>query len=232
MRVVFLIALLALAATATAATGTIQITVHPGGGTICLGTECHENPALADGTGSIVFENVEAGRYHMVNVYGTPGYKAYLGQVYLDLSGTSLMRDIVLDPQPSSPRETGSVKVYITPDGGKACLDKMCELSAGDRTGSWSVEFTDVTANTNHTLTLANEGYETYTKEIRLVSGEIISLTLTLNQIPPGNTTVPTPTPVPTTTPEPEPTTADLPWPVSLIAVGICGAVLVLKGRV
>jgi hypothetical protein len=227
--IVLIIALLSLATTVTAATGTIQINVHPGGGTVCIDTTCKGNPGTADGTSSISFENVEAGSYHMVNVYGTPGYKAWLGQIFLDPSGTSLTRDIWLEPLPAQAPETGTVRIFITPDGGRVCLDRMCELSRGDGTGSWSVEFTDITANTNHTLTVANEGYNTFTFDVRLLPGQTDTLSVILKPLPPGNTTSPTPIPLPTT--EPQPTQAGLPGVIALLAIGICGVVLVLGRR-
>lgn len=218
-----------LAAPVTAITGTIQITVHPGGGTVCLGTDCKECPAGTDGSGSVAFENIEAGSYHMINIYNTEGYKPWLGQIYLDPSGTALARDIVLEKLPASSAGTGTVRVYVTPDGGKVCLNRMCEVSSGDGTGSWSVQFTDVAASTYHTLTISNEGYETYTTEVRLLPGQVSTLSVTLRPIPPGSTTIPTPPPTPA--PTPSPTRSALPGGIVLAAITICGALAVIRNR-
>lgn len=221
VRILGIFLLLSLAATALAATGTIQINVHPGGGTVCIDTVCKENPSAPGEVGTITFDGVESGSYHMLNVYGTEGYEPYLGQVFLDLSGTSLTREITLKKSPVQAPEFGSVRVYITPDGGRACLDRMCEISSGDGTGSWNVEFTEVTANTYHTITISHDGYESYVKEIYPVPNKVITLSVTLQKLPPGSTPLPTPTPEPT--PTPAPTRAD-PLPlVPVVALALCG---------
>lgn len=226
-RVILLLLLLSLVATATAATGTIQLNIHPGGGTVCLGTVCKANLAMEGGFGSVLFENVEAGRYYMVNVYGVEGYKPYLKQVYLDPLSTTLTRDISLDPVPAASTGTGTVRISVTPDGGKVCLDRMCEVSSGDRTGSWSVEFTDVSANTYHTLSVTNEGYETWTSEVRLLPGQTSTMSVTIKPLAPGSTPVPVTTPP--SAPAPGPTSADLPGMAAFLALGICWAALAMK---
>lgn len=228
-RIVLLFLLLSLVATASAATGTVQINVHPGGGMVCLGTVCKENPPTAENVGSITFEKIEAGQYYMVSIYNVPGYKPYLKQVYLDPVGLSLTRDITLEAIPATSPGTGSVQVYITPDGGRVCLDKMCELSSGDGTGSWSVQFTDVPANTYHTLTIAHAGYETYTSQVRLLPGQTSTMSITLPLLPPGSTAVPTPVPESTPATEPQPTRADLPGTVAFLATGLCWAALAMR---
>jgi hypothetical protein len=227
--IVLLFALLTLAASASAATGSIQINVHPGGGTVCLDTACKECPATPDGPGTVTFENVEAGWYHMLNVYGTPGYEPWLGQIYLDLSGTALTRDIYLQPLPKKPAGTATVRVAITPDGGKACLDRMCELSSGDGSGSWSVQFTDIEANTNHTVTIAREGYATWTTEVRLLPGQTSTMSVVLDPLPPEESPSPTRSSAPT--PQPEPTRAAVPGWFALLAFAACGTAWMLNGR-
>lgn len=230
VMVVLLVLLLSLAASVTAATGTIQINVHPGGGTVCLDTTCRDNQGVPGGTSTTVFENVEAGRYHMLNVYGTDGYEPYLGQVFLDAKGTPLSRDIYLDPLPAQSTGTGTLRVFITPDGGKVCLDRMCELSSGDRTGSWSVEYTEAAANSNHTLTITNDGYETYTAQVHLMPGETTTMTIALHPLPAGSTQPVTP--APTQSPVaglPGPTRAALPGTVAVLAVGLLGIAYMRK---
>jgi hypothetical protein len=229
-KILLLSLLLCVAAPAAATTGTIQINVHPGGGTVCLDTLCRANPGTADGVGSVTFNGVDAGQYHMLNVYGTDGYKPWLGQVFLDPSGTSLTREIVLEPLPPSAPSTGTLRVFITPDGGKVCLDRMCEVSSGDRTGSWSVQFTDISAGTSHTLTIVNEGYTTYTTQVRLQPGQISTMTVTLQPLPAGSTPSPTP-PVQAVPPTPrtQPTQADLPGVLAVMAVGVCGLAWLLN---
>jgi hypothetical protein len=168
----------------------------------------------------------------MVNVYGVEGYKPYLKQIYLDPLSTTLVRDIALEPVATAPAGTGSVRVQITPDGGKVCLDRMCEISRGDRSGSWSVEFTEVSATTYHTLSITNEGYETYTTQVRLLPGQTSTLSIVLQPLPAGSTLQPTPRMA--DTPAPEPTQAGLPAFVALAAVGLCGWLLLVqrgKGR-
>jgi hypothetical protein len=217
--------LLLFGTAATAGTGTIDIQVHPGGGTVCLGTVCKETESGDGGPAIASFSGMDAGQYHMLNVYGTPGYRNYLGQVYLDPSGTSLVRDIVLQKLPPEDLATGTLQVFITPDGGRACLNRMCELSRGDGTGSWSVEFPDVPANTDQNLTVINEGYETYETVVRVPQSKTLSLSIVLTPLPPGSS--PTPTSVPAATPQP--THAALPGFVSLagLVLGCIAWVLV-----
>jgi hypothetical protein len=221
-RIALFFGLLSLVASVAATTGTIQVFVHPGSGTVCLDTACKMNQGTIDGTGSTTFDGVEAGRYHMLNVYGTEGYEPYLKQIYLDPSGASLTRDIYLDKAPVSPAETGSIQVFITPDGGEVCLDRQCDVSVGDSTGSWSVQFTDVTANTYHTLTLTHPGYETYSTQVRLLPDQASTMDISLKRLPPGSTPIATPPPL-QATPAPLPTKAGLPWILALAATGICG---------
>ncbi|NMB78594.1 MAG: PEGA domain-containing protein [Methanomicrobiales archaeon] len=226
MTVLFL--LLVCGAAASAATGTIGITVFPGGGTVCLDTDCKGAPSSPGEPATITFSGVEAGCYHTLTVYDTEGYEPYSGQVFLDISGTSLAREVRLKSRPAVIQETGMLRVHISPDGGKACLDRMCELSSGDGTGSWSVDFIDVTANTPHTLTLASNGYRTYTEEVRVLPGKTTELAVTLEKLPPGSTPDTTTAPVLTT--QPRPTPVPLPGWIVAIALAICGAgVLVLR---
>jgi hypothetical protein len=227
-KVFLLFLLLPLVATAAAAAGSMQINVHPGGGTVCLATDCKANPVTADGVGSVIFENVETGRYYMVNVYGVDGYKPYLKQFYLDPLNPTFTRDISLEPVATASAGTGSVVVYVTPDGGKVCLDRMCEVSSGDGRGSWNVEFTDITANTYHTLSVTNEGYETWTSQVRLLPGQVNTMSVTLKPLVPGSTPVPA-TATTSLVPSPKPTSANLPGIVAFLSVGICWAVLAMK---
>jgi hypothetical protein len=225
---VLLFALTVLVVSATAVTGPVQIIVHPGGGTVCLDTDCRMNQGTTDGTSSTVFENVEAGSYHMINVYGIEGYQPYLKQFFYDPSGAKVTRDIVLEPVKSAPVGTGAIQVFITPDGGQACVDKICEKSSGTSSGTWSVQFT-VTANTYHTLTLTHEGYTPYTKQIRVLPGQTSTLNIELKPLPPGVPSGPAQTPVSAISQPPQPTTANLPGMLAFIAIGICG--LALAGK-
>jgi hypothetical protein len=227
-KVFLLILLLPLIATAAAAAGSIQLNIHPGGGTVCLATDCKANPATGDGVGSVIFENIGTGNYYMVNVYGVEGYKPYLKQVYLDPLSPALTRDITLEPVPAASTGTGSVVVYVTPDGGKVCLDRMCEMSSGDGKGSWNVEFTDISANTYHTLSVTNAGYETWTSEVRLLPGQVSTMSVTLQPRSPGSTQTPSPV-TSSATPAPQPTRAPLFAWAALLAVAICGMTLMMR---
>ncbi len=219
--------LLLFGAAATAATGTIEIQVHPGGGTVCLGTVCQETAGADSGPAIASFSGMETGQYHMLNVYGTPGFRNYLGQVYLDPSGTSLVRDIVLEKLPPEDLATGTLQVFITPDGGMACLNRMCELSRGDGTGSWSVEFPDIPANTDQNLSVSNDGYETYETVVRVPQSKTLSLSVVLTPLPPGSSLTPTSVPVAT----PQPTRAALPGfvPLAGLVLGCIAWVLVRR---
>lgn len=228
-RIFFFFALLTLVATAAAATGTIQINVNPGSGTVCLDTICKVNQGTINEPGTTIFENVEAGRYYMLNVYGTRGYEPYLTQIRMDASGKSLIREISLKPLPPSAPETATLRVFITPGGGQVCLDGgQCEVSAGPATESWSVEYTDIAANTYHTLTITNNGYQTSRTQIHLLPGQIRSMDITLRPLPEGTQPITQPTtPLPSTPPV-QPTRAALSGFITLFAIGICCTALVL----
>jgi hypothetical protein len=226
-RILFFSALLFLVATAAAATGTIQINVHPGSGTVCLDTVCKANQGTINETSTTIFENVEAGRYYMLNIYGTSGYEPYLTQIRLDASGKSLARDISLKPLPSSAPETASLRVFITPGGGQVCMDgRQCEVSAETATESWSVQYTDVTANTYHMLTITKDGYQTSSTQVRLITGQIKTMDIALQPLPAGTQSITQPiTPLPATSPV-QPTRASLSGFITLFAMGICCSVL------
>ena len=232
--VLVLILILALAATVSAATGAIQLNVHPAGGTVCLGTVCKDNPETAEGVGTVTFDGLETDQYYMVNVFGVDGYKPYLKQIHLDSLSTVLIRDITLEPVAVTASGTGTVKVFITPDGGKACLDRMCELSSGDGTGSWSVEFAEVSSDRSHTLTISAAGYEPFTAEMRVQPGQTRSMSVTLDELQPGSTTPPATSSPATPAPEPVPTPMmPLPPGIAILATCICGLGIVLfrQGR-
>lgn len=228
---ILLLLVIAFALPASAATGAIQLNVHPGGGTVCIGTVCKDNPATADGVGTVIFDDLETGQSYLVNIFGVEGYKPYLKQIHLDPLRTILVRDITLEPLPAVPTGTASVMVYVTPDGSRVCLDRMCEVSTGDGTGSWSVEFATVEASKYHTLSVIKDGYETWSTELRLLPGQKSSLSVTLTPLPAGSATPHTPAPDPTATPEPSPTAAPLPGVIALLAVVACGALLLRRVR-
>jgi hypothetical protein len=225
--ILLIFAFLILVATASAASSMIQVNVHPGGGTVCLDTVCQVDQGTINEISSTKFENIETGRYYMLNIYGIKGYKPYLAQIYLDASGHSLARDIYLEPLPPSVSATATITVFITPNGGKVCLDdRQCEVSVGTPSGSWSVQYTGVTANTYHTITITNPGYQTSATQIHLLPGQVSTLDITLKPLPQEPVSSPTPL---SSAPTHQPTTrADLSGLTPFIAIGIWGLAHIL----
>jgi hypothetical protein len=78
-------ALLLFGAAATAATGTIGIQVHPGGGTVCLGTVCQETAARTERPIlAIVFRYGDRPVPHAQTCTGRRAFGTILKQVYHD----------------------------------------------------------------------------------------------------------------------------------------------------
>ena len=168
---VLFLAVLMLAATGAAETNTIQLFVHPGSGTVCLDNSCQVNQGTLSGYSSTRFSGVASGQDHTIKVYDTDGYQDYTDTVYMDLSGHPMTFSIFLEPVPAQPVSpgTGTIQVTVSPGLGQVCLDnRECESGTGDVSTFWSVQFSDVPADSVHTISVTADGYEPYSQQVTI----------------------------------------------------------------
>ena len=185
-KIVLFLALISLAATAAADTNTIQIYVHPGSGTVCLDSMCLTNRGTLGGYSSTQFAQVASGQQHTIRVYSTEGYQDYTDQVYMDNSGHSMTFRIYLEPIPAQTASpgTGTLLVTVSPGLGQVCIDnKECESGTGEPSTYWSVQFSDVPADTAHTITVTADGYQPYSQQVTLRPDQRNDVDITLQPL-------------------------------------------------
>jgi hypothetical protein len=215
------------------ATGSIQVSITPGGGTICIdGGQCVDNVGTADGSGSHHFSGIIANTYHTVTVTAS-GYQRFITEIYVQPDQVN-EATIYLQPLTSP---TGSVQVYITPGGGTVCLDgTRCDANVGSLDGTGSTRFAGVLANSQHTITVTTTGYLPYSSHFTVLPNQINELDISLHQLaqPTAAPVIPAPTALPTpvpTTPIPPPTKAPLSAVTVILAIGLFGSVLLIGKR-
>jgi hypothetical protein len=215
------------------ATGSIQVFITPGGGTICIdGGQCVDNVGTTDGSGSHQFSGIMANGYHTVTVMAT-GYQRFITEIYVQPDQVN-EANVYLQPLTSP---TGSVQVHLTPGGGTVCLDgARCDANVGSRDGTGSTRFAGVQANSQHTITVETTGYLPYSSHFLVLPDQINKLDISLQQLahPTAAPVIPATTSLPTavpTTPMPQPTTSPLSAVTVISAIGICGIVLLLGKR-
>ena len=215
------------------ATGSVQIYITPGGGTICIdGGQCVDNVGTTDGSGSHQFIGIMANAYHTVTVTAN-GYQRFITEIYVQPDQVN-EANIYLQPLTSP---TGSVQVYITPGGGTVCLDgARCDANVGSRDGTGSTRFAGVQADSQHTITVTTTGYLPYSSHFMVLPNQINELDISLQQLAqptaapiiPATTALPPPV---STTPIPRPTQSPVSAVMVILAIGICGAVLLFGKR-
>jgi hypothetical protein len=231
-RILFVFALLALVATAAADKNVVQVFVHPGSGSICIDSTCQVAVGSLSGYSSSQFANLAGGKDHTIKVYDTEGYQDYTDQFYMDYNGDDVTLQVYLDPlttetavpETTSPG-TGTVRVYVSPGLGQVCIDnRECDTSTGAPSSTWNVDFDDVTAGTPHTITVTADGYQTATTQITVLPDQVNEADVTIQPLSTAAETE-------STTPAPQTTRAGLGGIVAVVAVGICGIVLVEHKR-
>jgi hypothetical protein len=199
--------------------GNIQVISTPDGATACAdGGNCLMTP--------VTFSGLNSGTYHTV-VVSLTGYETYSENTYVVVDQTTLVR-AVLQPVPVA---TGTVRVYVNLVGSTVCLDTTdCHPNVGGTggAGTGTTDFNSVSVDTVHTITVSAGGYEPFFGQVTVSPDQANVMDVTLQ---PVGTTVPTPSlPVPiTTAPTPLPTRSG-PGPVlALLAVALCGAVILVN---
>ncbi|MGD0081282.1 MAG: PEGA domain-containing protein [Methanoregula sp.] len=210
------------------ATGSLQVYITPGGGTICLDSgQCQAGVGTASGTGSYQYSGVSANGYHTITA-AENGYQPFTTEVYVQPDQVNEV-NAVLQPLINP---TGNIQVFVTPGGGTVCLDGVqCDANVGVRDSIGSTQFSNVLANTRHTITVITSGYQPYSLQVSVAPGQTVEVNALLQPATPVATVNPANVPTtvtPTTVP---PTTkAGLTGFAALVAIGICGAA-VLSGN-
>jgi hypothetical protein len=224
---------------ANPATTGVQVYVNPGSGTVCLdNSQCHVGVGSRGVRSTTQFAGVSEG-YHTVSVDSTPGYEDYSTQVYvtmgrivsvnIDLVPVAAPATTATPATPSLPA-TGTVRVYVDHVGSTVCIDNGdCRDNVGGTSGpgSGSTAFSDVTANTAHTISVALDGYQPFSTQVSVREDEISVVDVTLEPLGTGTTA-----PVQTTSPPtPAPTRAGLGMLPVLGALALCGAVVLCRNN-
>jgi hypothetical protein len=137
---------------------------------------------------------------------------------------------IYLEPVPvqtASPG-TGTIQVTVSPGLGQVCLDaKECESSTGDPSTFWSVQFSDVPADTAHTITVTADGYQAYTQQVSIRPDQRNDVDITL--VPLQQVTTPAEPSVPSAVPPS--TTTPVAMVTIIAAIGICGTIHLIRTK-
>ncbi len=148
----------------------------------------------------------------------------------MDASGHSMTFRIYLEPVPvqtASPG-TGTIQVTVSPGLGQVCLDaKECESSTGDPSTFWSVQFSDVPADTAHTITVTADGYQAYTQQVSIRPDQRNDVDITL--VPLQQVTTPAEPSVPSAVPPS--TTTPVAMVTIIAAIGICGTIHLIRTK-
>jgi hypothetical protein len=213
----------------------IQVSIMPGGGTVCLdNSQCRKNVGTVNSTGSTLFTGVSEG-YHTISVESPAGYRDTTKLVQVTLGKTSDV-SITLGPAvvPTTPAytATGNIRVYVDRTGSTICIDTSdCFVNVGGTPGpgTGTTVFNEVTANVVHTISVVADGYEPVSAKVSV--GQDLISTVDIRLQPLGReTTVPTPTPTPLPTePAPQPTRAGLDVLPLIGALALCGAAFLFR---
>jgi hypothetical protein len=159
-------------------TGSIQLYSTPLGATACVdGGDCRITPAT--------FGDLSGNLYHLLTI-SSPGYQTDYENVMVIPGQTFVVNAVLQQPQPA----TGRVQVYITPGGGTICLDGgQCQAGVGTAAGTGSYQYGGVPADSYHTITVEEDGYEPFTTEIYVQPDQASEVNANLQPVtsPTGN---------------------------------------------
>jgi len=225
----------------------LQVDITPGGGTVCLdNSQCNVNVGGSGRSGTTQFTGVSEG-YHAITVQSPAGYQDYYTPVYVNLAKityvtinlnpltapTTSITPVVTPVVTPAALGTGTVRVYVDRTGSTVCIDNAdCRNNVGGAAGTdtGTTLFTNVTANYQHTISAAANGYKPYSSQVSVGKDQITTVDVSLQPLA-VETTAPTPTPatlIPAT-PTPLPTRAGLDSVPVLAAFILCGAIFYLR---
>ena len=199
------------------ATG-LRIFVRPGGGNVCLDhVQCRINLGTPGSTGFVEFTGITPG-FHTLTIDTTDGYQDYSTEAHVTMGSiTNLVIDLTPEAIP-----TGSIRVYVNPPGSTVCIDGGdCRSNVGGfaGTGTGFTDFTGVTVNTPHTISVTEDLLAPASRQVTVSPGKLATVTIVLNPIP-----VPTPEPTPPPqNPPPQPTQSSPGLVPVLGALALCG---------
>ena len=224
---------------------TINVSVHPGGGTVCLDNmDCRANVGAAGRTGQTRYTMVSPG-YHMVSVESPAGFEDASRLVKVDL-GKTTEASIELSPSGTpvatiggEPVSTGTVRIYVDRTGSTICLDTTdCYVNVGGSPGpgTGTVVFSDVTNDKAHVVTVTADGYRTVSTPVTVTKDMITTVDISL--LPLNGPAISSPVPAASapgqeTTQTPvAPTTRSAPGTVPVIgALALCGALFLARNK-
>ena len=169
---IFLVILtLGIPPAAAAANANIQLYIEPSTAvaTACVDNHCQLTSMFPEGEGA-TFSGLDSNSYHTVTVT-LDGYQRYYQSVYLT-AGTQVI-DAVLQPVPTpTPVATGNLEIEENPKGGTACIDgTQCQTLPFDPNAGGVFDFTGLSGNTYHYLTINLNGYKPYAESILVDAG-------------------------------------------------------------
>jgi hypothetical protein len=164
-----------------ASTG-IQVSVTPGGGTICLDNgQCRENVGTIYGTGSTLFTGVSPG-YHTISVESPAGYMDTTNLVQVNqgkITNVNIALEVITGTPPPTKTPTpnlapGTITVHSTPEAANVCIDKNnCETTPAIFT---------VEGNAWHVVVVTATGYRDYTESVYVTSDQTSNVNAYLDQ--------------------------------------------------
>ena len=215
----------------------VQVSVMPGGGTVCLDNgRCQVN--VTGSTGSMLFTGVSPG-YHTISVRSPVGYEdtTELVQVTLGkITDVSIGLDPVVIPATPAPLvnpATGNIRVYVDRTGSTICIDTVdCFVNVGGTPGpgTGTTVFNEVTANVVHTISVTADGYNPVSAKVAVSKDDISTVDITLQPLAKEMTSTATltATQLPTE-PTPQPTRAGLDVLPLIGALALCGAAFLFR---
>ena len=167
----------------------VNVSVHPGGGTICLDNmDCRAHVGAAGSTGQTRYTGVSPG-YHTISVESPAGFQDASQLVKVDLGKTSeISIELSASGTPvvttgSESVSTGTVRIYVDRTGSTICLDTTdCYVNVGGSAGpgTGTAVFSDVTTDKAHIITVTTDGYRTVSTPVTVTKDMITTVDISL----------------------------------------------------
>jgi hypothetical protein len=143
----------------------------------------------------------------------------------MDFAGDFVTSRIYLEPvSTGTPAPgTGDIQAFVSPGLGQVCIDnRECESSIGETVTTWSVRFSDVSSDAEHTLTVTADGYQPYSTQVTVQPGGISDVEISLQPLASGASSAGSPQ-------KPIPTRAASAGFVAFFAAGIIGVAFLCR---